>query len=171
MYNKWENDSASFYKSEWKKNVDKFFFLFMLIFCRRYIYLELTIVLGIVLAASAAQYHIRLPSSDSSSGFVPSLQESNEDQTPSATVNYRQQQSYEYEEDEEEPQQVTPANRRQQQAYIRPSYNNNQAPNNINVNTNKNNKKFADEELEVEEPDRLALLLEKSSFNCEGRTG
>lgn len=119
------------------------------------------------MSASAAQYHIRLPSGDSSSGFVPSLQESSEDQIPSATVNYRQQQSYEYDEEDEEPQQVTPTpNRRQQQAYIRPTYSNNPSS-----GGSVKNKKITEEELEIEEPDRLALLLEKSSFNCEGRTG
>lgn len=118
-------------------------------------------------AVSAAQYHIRLPNNEpSSSGFVPSLQDSNEDQTPSATVNYRQQQTFEYEDDAEEPQVTASPVRRQQQAYIRPSYSNNPSNNNAVVK----NKKF-EEELEVEEPDRLAELLQKSSFNCDGRTG
>lgn len=131
---------------------------------------ELTVLLVATLCAlSAAQFHTpQFRIQAESAGFVPSVQDdSNEDQIPSATVNYRQQQpqSYEYEEEEEPQQQVTPtANRRQQQAYIRPSYN-------TQVNNNVKNKKIAEEDLEIEEPDRLSLLLEKSTFNCEGRTG
>lgn len=78
-------------------------------------------------------------------------------------MNYRAQvQTYEYDEEEEDvPQQATPQQpiRRQQQPYIRSQ--NQKAP----------NQKQILEELEEEEPDRLAMLLEKSSFNCDGRTG
>ncbi len=80
-------------------------------------------------------------------------------------MNYRTQvQTYEYdEEDEDVPQQpqATPQQpiRRQQQPYVRSQ--NQKVP----------NQKQILEEIEEEEPDRLALLLEKSSFNCDGRTG
>lgn len=77
-------------------------------------------------------------------------------------MNYRAQvQSYEYDEEEDVPQ-ATPQQqpiRRQQQPYVRSQ--NQKAP----------SQKQILEELEEEEPDRLGLLLEKSSFNCEGRTG
>lgn len=138
----------------------------------RFSEIEITVILASFLALSAAQFHNpQFRIQPDSSGFVPSLQQdSSDDQTPSATVNYRQQQSYEYEEDDDEPQQVTPTpNRRQQQpSYLRPTnYNSNNNNNNINAKT----KKIIEEELEIEEPDRLSLLLEKSTFNCEGRTG
>lgn len=76
-------------------------------------------------------------------------------------MNYRAQvQSYEYDEEEDVPQ-ATPQQpiRRQQQPYVRSQ--NQKAP----------SQKQILEELEEEEPDRLGLLLEKSSFNCDGRTG
>jgi len=133
----------------------------------RYIQLELAVLVATFVALSGAQFQSsQFRIQPDSMGFIPSLQQdSSEDQIPSATVNYRQQ-SYEYEEDEDETQQVTPTpNRRQQQTYLRPNYN--AQPN----NNPKGNKKLIEEELEVEEPDRLSLLLEKSTFNCEGRTG
>lgn len=132
-----------------------------------YIQLELTVLVAAFVVLSAAQFHSsQFRIQPDSMGFVPSLQQdSSEDQIPSATVNYRQQ-SYEYEEEEDETQQVTPTpNRRQQQTYLRPTYNTQPSSN------PKSNKKLIEEELEVEEPDRLSLLLEKSTFNCEGRTG
>lgn len=134
-----------------------------------YIQLELALLVATFAALSGAQFHSsQFRIQPDSMGFIPSLQQdSSEDQIPSATVNYRQQ-SYEYEEDEDETQQVTPTpNRRQQQTYLRPTYNTQPS----NNNNNQKNKKLIEEELEVEEPDRLSLLLEKSTFNCEGRTG
>lgn len=75
-------------------------------------------------------------------------------------------QTYEYDEDEDDaPQaqvpQVTPQQpiRRQQQPYVRSQ--NQKVP----------NQKQILEEIEEEEPDRLGMLLEKSNFNCDGRTG
>lgn len=60
---------------------------------------------------------------------------------------------------------TTPAqNRRQQtQQYIRPQQIRQPGP--------PPSKNRFEEELEQEEPDRLALALEKSTFQCEGRTG
>lgn len=121
-------------------------------------------------ALANAQYHPPQYRGQQS-GFIPSVQQESDeddsrqvDSTPAAAVNYRQQQPYEYEEDE--PEQITqpPANRRQ--PYVR--------PNTYNAQTQKENKKkkFEEElEEEIEEPDRLSLLLEKSTFQCEGRTG
>lgn len=63
---------------------------------------------------------------------------------------------------------MTPTPNRRQQTYLRPTYNSN---NNGQINNVAKSKKQIEEELEIEEPDRLALLLEKSTFNCEGRTG
>lgn len=77
-------------------------------------------------------------------------------------MNYRTQvQTYEYDEEEEDVPQATPQQpiRRQQQPFVRSQ--NQKGP----------NQKQILEELEEEEPDRLGLLLEKSSFNCDGRTG
>lgn len=60
---------------------------------------------------------------------------------------------------------TTPAqNRRQQtQQYIRPQQIRQPGP--------PPSKNRFEDELEQEEPDRLALALEKSTFQCEGRTG
>ena len=115
-------------------------------------------------ALAAAQFsQFRIPQG---SGFVPSplnrQEESNErDSTPSAAVNFRTA-SYEYEE-EDDPEPTQPPNRRQQSAYIR--------PNQFTSTGKKPQKPIAEEELEIEEPDRLTILLEKSEFNCDGRTG
>lgn len=108
------------------------------------------------------------------SGFIPSIQQEEDDKvddsTPSAAINYRQSApSYEYEEEEEEVQRPTVPNqiRRQQPAYIRPQV---QTQPNRQQTTSPSKNRFEDE-LEPEEPDRLALHLEKSTFQCEGRTG
>lgn len=117
----------------------------------------------------SAQYQHPSQFRQNSGGFVQSIQDENgsdeqpNDSTPAAAVNYRQQ-SYEYEEEEEQTQ--PPQTRRQQ--YIR--------PNKFSVQPSKQNaidsgKNQFEEELEPEEPDRLALLLEKSTFNCDERTG
>lgn len=102
-------------------------------------------------------------------GFIPSIQEDEEkvdDSTPSAAVNYRQPApSYEYEEEEEE--RTTPNQIRRQQPYpirAQPAQPQRQSGSPPSKN------RFEDE-LETEEPDRLALALEKSTFQCEGRTG
>lgn len=69
-------------------------------------------------------------------------------------------QTYEYDEEEEDVPQVTPQQPiRRQQQYVRSQ--NQKGP----------NQKQILEELEEEEPDRLGMLLEKSNFNCDGRTG
>lgn len=86
------------------------------------------------------------------------------DSTPAAAGNYRQQ-SYEYEE-EEDVQTQPPQTRRQQ--YIRPS---NLIPQPTKQNAANNKNRFEEELEEIEEPDRLAVLLEKSNFQCDGRTG
>lgn len=128
----------------------------------------------IALAALAhAQFHPTHQYRGHQGGFVPSVQQENEDDdsrqvdaTPAAAVNYRQQQPYEYEEDEPEQVTQTPSNNGRRQPYLR--------PNSINAQNQKaNNKKKFEEELEeeIEEPDRLSLLLEKSTFQCDGRTG
>lgn len=108
------------------------------------------------------------------SGFIPSVQQDDDDKqddsTPSAAINYRQsaQPSYsEYEEEEEEVNRPTVPNqiRRQQPSYIRPQQQQ------IRQQVSPPSKNRFEEELEPEEPDRLALALEKSTFQCEGRTG
>lgn len=108
-------------------------------------------------------------------GFIPSVQqESDEDDkvddaTPSAAVNYRQ--SYEYEEEEEEPRTV-PNQIRRQQPYLRPQVQTQQQQQQSNRQSGPPpSKNRFEEELEPEEPDRLALALEKSTFQCQGRTG
>lgn len=104
-------------------------------------------------------------------GFIPSIQDDDDkvdDSTPSAAVNYRQ--AYEYEEEEEEIQRPTvPTTNqiRRQQPYIRPQQ---AQPVRQNPSERPSKNRFEDE-LEPEEPDRLALALEKSTFQCEGRTG
>lgn len=143
-------------------------------FINRFYQMKLsTTVIAIGLFALAqAQFH---PSQfrSGASGFVPSVQQQQEseeddriaDSTPAAAVNYRQQ-SYEYEEDDEEARQPTQPPQIRRQQYLRP---NNYAPQPAKQASNTKNQ-FEDE-LEVEEPDRLALFLEKSTFQCEGRTG
>ncbi|XP_055320001.1 uncharacterized protein LOC129577275 isoform X2 [Sitodiplosis mosellana] len=107
------------------------------------------------------------------SGFIPSIQQEDDDKlddsTPSAAINYRQPApSYEYEEEEEE-RPTTPNQIRRQQSYpirsqqAQPSQNRQSGP--------PPSKNRFEDELETEEPDRLALALEKSTFQCEGRTG
>lgn len=109
-------------------------------------------------------------------GFIPSVQQESDDDdkvddsTPSAAINYRQ--AYEYDEEEEE-QRTVPNQVRRQQAFIgRPQVQTQQQQqqqqSNRQQTTSKN--RFEDE-LEPEEPDRLALALEKSTFQCQGRTG
>lgn len=107
------------------------------------------------------------------SGFIPSIQEDDDkidDSTPSAAINYRQPApSYEYEEEEEERPTTPNQIRRQQQQYpIRTQQSQSQQTRQPGPPPSKN--RFEDE-LETEEPDRLALALEKSTFQCEGRTG
>lgn len=128
----------------------------------------------VLVTLTRAQYHH--PSQFRSqnvvnSGFVPSIQQDDEDKsedsTPSAAINYRQP-AYEYDEEEEEVQRptITPSpNRRQQpqQQYIRPQQIRQPGP--------PPSKNRFEEELEPEEPDRLALALEKSTFQCDGKTG
>lgn len=130
-------------------------------------------------------------------GFIPSIRNEDklDDSTPSGAINYRQvrhsnrnlwptqsltdyhlfrfrtrvphPQQYEYEEEEEAPRPTVPTTqiRRQQPTYIRQS----QQP--IRQSAPPPNKQRFEEELEAEEPDRLAIALEKSTFQCEGRTG
>lgn len=105
------------------------------------------------------------------SGFIPPVQQDEEekidDSTPSAAINYRQQSNYEYEEEEEEQQPTVPNQiRRQQSQYIRP-----QQAQPIRQSGSSPSKNRFEDEIEPEEPDRLALALEKSTFQCEGRTG
>lgn len=107
------------------------------------------------------------------SGFIPSIQEDDDkidDSTPSAAINYRQSApSYEYEEEEEERPTTPNQPIRRQQAYpIRTQQSQSQQIRQPGPPPSKN--RF-EEELEPEEPDRLALALEKSTFQCEGRTG
>lgn len=82
-----------------------------------------------------------------------------DDSQPAEAINYRTQ-VYEYE--DEDQQTIAPQLRRQQQQqqYSRKG-------------ANLNNLKQIQEELEeeIEEPDRLSQLLEKSDFHCNGRTG
>lgn len=108
-------------------------------------------------------------------GFIPSVQQDNDDDdkvddsTPSGAINYRQ--AYEYEEEEEE-QRTVPNQIRRQQPYIRPQVQQQQPQQISNRQSNQpSSKNRFEEELEPEEPDRLALALEKSTFQCQGRTG
>lgn len=130
-----------------------------------------------MIALANAQFHhpTQFRPSGGGNSFVPSLQQEHresqttrpDDATPSAAINYRQQ-SYEYEEEEDIPQSTQQPNRRQQ--FLRPSaYVAGQQQQSQQQKQNAKNR-FEDE-LEVEEPDRLALFLEKSTFQCEGRTG
>lgn len=107
-------------------------------------------------------------------GFIPSVQQESEDDdkvddsTPSAAINYRQ--AYEYDEEEEE-QRTVPNQIRRQQAFIgRPQVQSQQQQQQSNRPQTTSKNRF-EEELEPEEPDRLALALEKSTFQCQGRTG
>lgn len=94
-----------------------------------------------------------------SSGFVlpQNRRMSIDDSQPAEAINYRTQ-VYEYE--DEDQQTIAPQLRRQQQQFTRKG-------------ANLNNLKQIQEELEeeIEEPDRLSQLLEKSDFHCNGRTG
>lgn len=118
-----------------------------------------------MIALANAQYH-------HPSQFRPSLQQEHresetarpDDATPAAAINYRQQQSFEYEEEEEAPSTQQPIRRQQ---YLRPNAYATQQP----QQQKQNAKNRFEDELEVEEPDRLAIFLEKSTFQCEGRTG
>lgn len=128
-----------------------------------------------IFALANAQFHhpTQFRQAGGGNGFVPSIQHESgtsrtDDATPSATVNYRQQ-SFEYEEDEEDASQSTPQPIRRQQ-YLRPNAYAPQ-PQQPQQPTKSNTKNRFEDELEVEEPDRLALFLEKSTFQCEGRTG
>lgn len=107
------------------------------------------------------------------SGFIPSIQQEDEekvdDSTPSAAINYRQPApSYEYEEEEEERSTAPNQIRRQQPYPIRTQQ---QQPQQVRQPGPPPSKNRFEDELETEEPDRLALALEKSTFNCDGRTG
>lgn len=122
------------------------------------------LVFASIITLNNAQFQIQ--PTQQSSGFLSSQQ--NQVQSPepdlasASAVNYRAQvQSYEYDEEEEDVPPATPQQpiRRQQQPFVRSQQQ--KAP----------NQKQILEELEEEEPDRLGLLLEKSSFNCDGRTG
>lgn len=122
-----------------------------------------------MVAMAHAQFHH--PSQFRQSGFVPLQQEHREsetirpdDATPAAAVNYRQQ-SFEYEEEDDAPQSTQPPPQRRQQ-FLRPNAYATQQP-----QQKPNTKNRFEDELEIEEPDRLALFLEKSTFQCEGRTG
>ncbi|KAG4079860.1 hypothetical protein HA402_014991 [Bradysia odoriphaga] len=120
------------------------------------------LVFASIITINNAQFQIQ-PTQQSSGFISPQLHQvqPESDSDAAGAVNYRTQvQTYEYDEEEEAPQ-ATPQQpiRRQQQPYVRSQ--NQKAP----------NQKQILEELEEEEPDRLAMLLEKSSFNCDGRTG
>jgi len=108
------------------------------------------------------------------SGFIPSVQQEDDDKvddsTPSAAINYRQPApSYEYEEEEEERSTIPNQIRRQQPYPIRTQQS--QSQQQIRQPGPPPSKNRFEDELETEEPDRLALALEKSTFQCEGRTG
>lgn len=122
------------------------------------------LVFASIITLNNAQFQIQ--PTQQSSGFLSSqqnqVQSPEQDLSPASAVNYRTQvQTYEYDEEEEDVPQATPQQpiRRQQQPFVRSQ--NQKGP----------NQKQILEELEEEEPDRLGLLLEKSSFNCDGRTG
>lgn len=86
-----------------------------------------------------------------------------------ASANYRQQQqqqTYEYEEEEEEEQAPVHVQPRQQPINRRQQHQQQYVP-----RQGQTNKEILEELEEQEEPDRLTLLLEKSDFKCEGRTG
>lgn len=108
-------------------------------------------------------------------GFIPSVQQESDDDdkvddsTPSAAINYRQ--AYEYDEEEEEQRTVPNQVRRQQQFIGRPQVQTAQQQQQQSNRQQTTSKNRFEEELEPEEPDRLALALEKSTFQCQGRTG
>lgn len=111
-------------------------------------------------------------------GFIPSVQQEADeddkvdDSTPSAAINYRQ--AYEYDEEEEEQRTVPNQIRRQQPFLSRPQVQTQQQQQQQQSNRQSgpsSSKNRFEEELEPEEPDRLALALEKSTFQCQGRTG
>lgn len=106
-------------------------------------------------------------------GFIPSIHQEDDDKvddsTPSGAVNYRQSvPSFEYEEEEEEQRSTVPNQIRRQQPFIRPQ---GQPQQNRQPGPPGPSKNRFEDELEPEEPDRLALALEKSTFQCDGRTG
>lgn len=125
-------------------------------------HLKLVVLASLVALIKAQQQPYEFQPQQSS-GFVAAHQSSDEevqDSTPSAAShNYRtQQQAYEYDDQEENVPQQQSADRRQQQGFIRKG-------------SKLTNKQILEELEEQEEPDRLTLLLEKSSFECQGRTG
>lgn len=106
-------------------------------------------------AAVQSQSQFRLPSK--SSEEAQELEDTSA--SAAAPVHYRYRpNSYEYEEEEEQPQQYQK----------RPVQQTSQSKQQLKVAAKK--KQYEEElEQELEEPDRLALMLEKSSFQCHDR--
>lgn len=134
------------------------------------------LVIALITLARAQYHHPSQFRSQAvvNTGFIPSVQQDNEDDdkvddsTPSGAINYRQ--AYEYDEEEEE-QRTMPNQIRRQQPYIRPQIQQQQQQQPLRQTSQPSSKNRFEEELEPEEPDRLALALEKSTFQCQGRTG
>lgn len=139
--------------------------------CRSNQIVSSTVLLVIALVTLArAQYHH--PSQFRSqavvnTGFIPSLPQEDEekvdDSTPSGAINYRQSApAYEYEEEEEEQRPTAQPNQiRRQQPYLRPQnppQQQQQQPIRQQSGGAPSKNRFEDE-LEPEEPDRLALAL------------
>lgn len=138
----------------------------------------LLLVIALVTLARAQYHHPSQFRSQAvvNAGFIPSLPQEDEDKvddsTPSGAINYRQSApAYEYEEEEEEQRPTVPNQIRRQQPFLQPQRpQQQQQPIRQQPGSQASKNRFEDE-LEPEEPDRLALALEKSTFQCEGRTG
>lgn len=135
--------------------------------------LAMLLVIALVTLARAQFHHPSQFRSQAvvNTGFIPSIQQEDEDKiddsTPSAAINYRQSApSYEYEEEEEEQRPTVPNQIRRQQQQQPATYHRPQnQPQPIRQSGSAPSKNRFEEELEPEEPDRLALALEKVSEN------
>lgn len=138
----------------------------------------LLLVIALVTLARAQYHHPSQFRSQAvvNAGFIPSIPQEDEDKvddsTPSGAINYRQSApAYEYDEEEEEQRPTVPNQIRRQQPFLQPQRpQQQQQPIRQQPGSQPSKNRFEDE-LEPEEPDRLALALEKSTFQCEGRTG
>lgn len=119
-------------------------------FCSFFHILAVTLVIGI----ASAQYQQYQPQSFQPASASASPETAKDSNSQSSTP-YR----YDYSQEEEDEQPVYQQQRRQQQQ---------QNGNNFKKQTFK--QQVQEEELEEEEPDRLQLLLEKSTFTCNDRT-
>lgn len=170
-------------KGNWFNSLQLYVNTFIRPFCYRSKQTASSVVLLVIALVTFARAQFHHPSQFRSqavvnTGFIPSVhQEDDEkidDSTPSAAINYRQSApAYEYEEEEEEQRPTVPNQIRRQQVFQRPHQQpqqQQQQQQTVRQSGPPSKNRFEDE-LEPEEPDRLALALEKSTFQCEGRTG